>query len=47
MIEASFSNGLSKGGQRTWYAYEVARKFDTVAEARAFAEQNAVDDVEL
>lgn len=38
---------VNEDGQRTWYAYEVARKFDTVAEARAFAEQNAVDDVEL
>ncbi len=38
---------LNEGGQRTWYAYEVVRKFDTAAEARAFAEQNAVDDVEL
>jgi hypothetical protein len=38
---------LNKGGQSTWYAYEVARRFDTAAEARAFAEQNAIDDVEL
>ncbi|MBM4461285.1 MAG: hypothetical protein FJ011_26600 [Chloroflexi bacterium] len=38
---------LNRDGQRVWYAYEVAREFDTVAEAGAFAAQNAIDDVEL
>jgi hypothetical protein len=38
---------LDRGGQRVWYAYDVIRRFAAEGEARAFAEQNAIDDVEL
>lgn len=38
---------VSIGGERVWREFDVARMFDSEEEARAYAEENGIEDVEF